>query len=529
MAEVFEAVSVGANGFRRRVALKRMLASASQDPSMHRMFLDEARISSVLHHASIVAVLDYGVVDESPFQVLEFVDGMNAAQARERLAASGRPLTETAALHISRCVAHALAYAHEARDETGPLGIVHRDVKPGNILLSWQGDVKLADFGIALGRERLERTIGGEAKGTLAYMAPEQLGGDKVDGRADVFALGCVLHALLTGRSPMSGVRLTVDLLLGGDVPLDPGLPPDIERLVRAATRPKRAERLASARALAAGLDDLLAVRTGRDPRAELEALLAPLREPAPAKPRLDALLGLELLPEASGGMVRSFTSRRIQPARAPDDATTERDAPRPRGEPKTPTSRRSRGGLPRAALLAAPLVLVTIGAAAWLVVHQHRRALLVPALATSASIAAAPDAATPPPLAAEREPDPSASAPSPSPDVPPALARHARSQPSRSSSGAASSAKSDPPSAPAPGEGTGFVVFRASDPRATRTRIVVDGESRGFAPKMIELPSGNHIVSFTDDAGGSFGQARFSVDQSQSRRAPKTIEVPIR
>src|SRR5262249_25492644 len=202
MAEVLEATAQGERGFQRPVALKRMR------PELGRIhddgFLDEARIASSLHPATTVGVLDYGIADGLPFQVLELVDGLDLQSAL----ALGKPLPPELALHVCTEVAYALSHAHEARGADGqPLGIVHRDVKPANILVSYDGDVKLGDFGIAFARDRLQRTEVGIAKGTREFMSPEQWIAGEVDARSDVFSLGCVLYALVTGASAMGRTR----------------------------------------------------------------------------------------------------------------------------------------------------------------------------------------------------------------------------------------------------------------------------------------------------------------------------------
>src|SRR5262249_12636596 len=160
----------------RRIALKRILPEAAAEEWFLRAFADEARIASQLHHANVVAVLDFGLLDGLPFQALELVEGCDLAEllasARDELPLLG----EDIALFIAIAICRALAYVHSAVDANGAtLGIVHRDVTPSNVLLSWAGDVKLSDFGIAYAVRRIEQTRDGMTKGTLSYMAPEQV------------------------------------------------------------------------------------------------------------------------------------------------------------------------------------------------------------------------------------------------------------------------------------------------------------------------------------------------------------------
>lgn len=281
MAEVYEATAHGAHGFVRRVAVKRMLSESTSDPDGVRLFLDEARIASRLHHASIVAVLDCGVVDDAPFQVLEFVDGWDAAALMRRVKALGRSVPLDVALYITTEVAHALAHAHEATNERGaPLGIVHRDVKPSNVLVSRGGDVKLGDFGIALASERASRTTGFVARGTPAYMPPEQLRGVGVDHRADIFSLGCTLHALVTGASPLTEESARAALLSGARLPLASTLPPGILAIVARAVSVDPHARFPSARAMAHELGSELSRLLRTDPRSRMRQWLDELDAP---------------------------------------------------------------------------------------------------------------------------------------------------------------------------------------------------------------------------------------------------------
>jgi serine/threonine-protein kinase len=282
MAEVFEATAVGERGFERTVALKRML------PEMGRIhddgFLDEARIASHLHHANIVSVLDYGIADGLPFQVLELVDGLDLQTAL----ALGKALPPELALHVCTEVAYALSHAHGAHGPDGqPLGIVHRDVKPANILISYDGDVKLGDFGIAFARDRLQRTEVGVTKGTREFMSPEQWLGGELDARSDVFSLGCVLYALLTGTSPMGRTRAE-EMLEGQELTLDQSLPEDLAPIVARATRRQKKERYATAAELADALGAALQKRVQQSPKALLQKWMRELQPLAPPREAVD-------------------------------------------------------------------------------------------------------------------------------------------------------------------------------------------------------------------------------------------------
>lgn len=252
MAEVFEAVLHGDAGFRRRVAVKRMAADRVGDERLQRMFVDEARLASRLHHPNLVAVIDFGIADGVAFQVLELVDGFDVARLANWGVATNQPMPEAVALGIAAHVAHALHAAHTATGDDGaPLNIVHRDVSPQNVLVSRGGDVKLADFGIALWEQRTEKTLGATARGKPTYMAPEQAMRSAIDGRADVFSLGCTLHALLTGHSPLQDENALVDLLSGVELEPAATLAPAIRELVGRAIRRDRQARFPTAEAFA--------------------------------------------------------------------------------------------------------------------------------------------------------------------------------------------------------------------------------------------------------------------------------------
>lgn len=299
--EILEAVALGAGSFERRVVMKRARPEVrSEDPEFVERFLDEARIASQLHHANVVSVLDFGVGDDgAPFLVMDFVDGLDVGALSKRGLAERRPMTPSIAVHVAREIAHGLAYAHAALGRDGqPLGIVHRDIAPGNVLVSWDGDVLLTDFGIARAHARATRTAVGETKGTLDFMAPEQLAGGHVDQRTDIYALGALLHFLLTGKSPTADLdRLS---RASGARTVDPSLSPPLRSIIERATSPKRSERHADARALAAELwRAWLGLGEESDARSGLIEWLSGLRQEPKRAPRgaLDAMFALESVP----------------------------------------------------------------------------------------------------------------------------------------------------------------------------------------------------------------------------------------
>ena len=206
MAEIFLAKSLGAMGFERLVAIKLIRPHLTEDSDFVKMFLDEARIAMQLHHRNIVQTFDLEKADETFFIAMEYVHGVNVYDLYERIAASGRWIELPLALYMISEACKGLHFAHTRTNGEGDsLGIIHRDISPQNILLSFEGEVKIMDFGIAKAAERLHHTTPGIVKGKYAYMAPEVLRDAPVDARVDVFAAGVVLYELLTGENPFAG------------------------------------------------------------------------------------------------------------------------------------------------------------------------------------------------------------------------------------------------------------------------------------------------------------------------------------
>src|ERR1044071_8276494 len=201
MAEVFRAESAGLEGFKKTVAIKRVLPHLAEKKQFIGMFLDEARLSAALSHSNVVQVFDIGVGDDTYFIVMEYVDGANLKSVIEHRKQLGRPLPIEIACLIALRTCEGLAYAHEVLDALGqPLGIVHRDVSPPNVLITRHGEVKVVDFGLAKANSQLESSQPGIIKGKFSYLSPEAALGEEVDARTDVFAVGIILWELLAGR-----------------------------------------------------------------------------------------------------------------------------------------------------------------------------------------------------------------------------------------------------------------------------------------------------------------------------------------
>jgi serine/threonine protein kinase len=285
MAEIFLAVQRGAEGFERPVVLKRILAALVADPQFRNMMIDEAHVAMGLNHSNIAQVLDLGQAGGRYFLVLEFVDGWDLNLVINRVSASGFAMPHELALYISAEVCRALSYAHAMTREGRPLGIVHRDVTPHNVLVSEQGEVKLTDFGIAKALGRRERTGAGIIKGKLAFMSPEQASGSPLDARSDLFSVGTMLYLMSTGRRPFEApTELEAILRVRQcDFPSPDKIKPDIEpklaAVIMRAMKLAPAERYQSAEEM---LVDIEAVqRTVFQPagQTELKRWLTALRE----------------------------------------------------------------------------------------------------------------------------------------------------------------------------------------------------------------------------------------------------------
>lgn len=256
MASVYRAERDGDQGFRKVVAIKRMHSHYRDDARLEQRFANEARTNARLTHANLVQVLDYGTVPER-YLVMELVEGVTLAQLLTRLGARGERLPVAHTLAIVSQVAAALDYVHRRRGDDGqPLSIVHRDISPQNVLLSWDGDVKVSDFGLAKSADHEMMTTIGTRLGKISYMSPEQLDGIWVDARTDVWAIGVVLWECLTQQRlvPSDLFHAAVQIRKGAFDPpssRNPEVPAAIDAVTLHALRPPADQRLSSAGELA--------------------------------------------------------------------------------------------------------------------------------------------------------------------------------------------------------------------------------------------------------------------------------------
>ncbi len=251
MAELYLAQQTGAAGFSKIVALKRIHPHLSQDETFTGMFLAEARLASDLNHPNLAHVLDFGECEGEHYLTMEYVHGANLLEALNQ---AGTPLPMEAALQVVIDVARGLHELHEHRSTDGrPLGLVHRDVSPSNVLLAYDGSVKLTDFGIAKAMELTSATRTGTFKGKLGHSSPEQARGETIDRRSDVFCLGILLYEVTTGTRAFTGPNEFAVLGRVAAASYDPpeslvaDYPPGLAALVRGALAASPDERPATA------------------------------------------------------------------------------------------------------------------------------------------------------------------------------------------------------------------------------------------------------------------------------------------
>jgi len=282
MAEIWLALQQGMKGFERVVVVKRISEGLSSDPTFVEMFLDEARIAAQLSHPNIVQIYDLGEHESAYYIAMEYLHGEDLASVMRAAIANRSPLSPSFAARIVANAAEGLASAHARVGLDGkPLNVVHRDVSPQNIFITYDGIVKVLDFGVAKARNRASVTSGGQVKGKFSYMSPEQARGGDVDPRTDVWALGVVLFETATqsrlfeGRDDQMQVR---EAVLRGDVPSararNPIIPSELDAIISCALERDLELRTPSAAALQRDLETWLRKRTDAPNTQALSAMM---------------------------------------------------------------------------------------------------------------------------------------------------------------------------------------------------------------------------------------------------------------
>jgi tRNA A-37 threonylcarbamoyl transferase component Bud32 len=540
MAEVYLARQAGAAGFEKLVCLKRILPHLARDKQFVEMFLNEARLAARLDHPNIVSIFDLGEANGNYFIAMEFIDGPSLRAAAKRAQERGERLPIPEIVKIISMAAGGLHHAHDLTDAEGrPLGLVHRDISPDNILVHRNGAAKVVDFGIAKAANSSAFTRTGTLKGKVAYMPPEQLRGDPLDRRTDVFALGVVLYEMLAGKRPWpadSDVSLIGKIMTDDPAPLAtlrPDAPAGLTPILDRALAKDREVRYPSCHDIQVELEALLVSLGQTITAARISDFAKAYAEPIAAPDEVSGAAMQALEAEMNGtGAVRPLAGRRT-PAQPRE----------PRTVALPPPAAPDRRGL--AYGMAAFLSVAAIGGAGGYLVLQRRGGLLpsdpVP-IERAAVVEPPPQPATPEkteeldqapekpkPVEAESAPSPAAenSAPAAAPaaaENAPAPAAAVAQNPSPPSvppqppvvspiaQAAAPSAVPPAETAPAPKvrprRATPQTVAASEGPVVTAkgelvllirpwARVEVDGRDVGVTPlnEPLMLPAGEHTV----------------------------------
>jgi len=264
MAELFLARTVGPEGFEKLVVLKKILPKFAESPKFVRLFLDEARLAAALDHPHIAHVYDLGKLETSYFFTMEYVHGQDLHAVVKRAGRLGKRIPISHAVQLAHAVASALHYAHERRGHDGSLlGIVHRDVSPSNVLIAYDGAIKLVDFGVAKATTSTVKTRTGTLKGKISYMSPEQAKGSPIDRRSDVFALGTVLWEMVTSQrlfkadNDLATIQKIIHSEAEPPTHLRADCPPELETIILKALAVDATERYQTAEDLQLDLEEL--------------------------------------------------------------------------------------------------------------------------------------------------------------------------------------------------------------------------------------------------------------------------------
>lgn len=365
MAEVWRARRSGVEGFQKTVAIKKILSHLTDSPDFVNMFIDEAKLAAQLTHNNIIQIYDLGKVSEDFFIAMEYVDGRDLRTILKKSASLEKPLPMHLGLTIVAALAKALDYAHRKKGFDGrALGLVHRDVSPQNVLISYEGEIKLCDFGIVKAVAKASTTQMGALKGKLQYMSPEQAWGKSVDARSDIFSLGSVLFEVLTGEKLFIGdseigvldavrecrIRSLQDIL--------PDLPTAVDDIVRKALAKDAGDRYQTAGDLDRDIQEVLRELHPSGDAKDLAAYMAALFRPTLEVPKLE--------PMGEGSAVyipppAAATSTAADPTGPVEDSTGTTPPAPPAGtaEATTTAAKPAGGGLNKGVIALVLLILV--------------------------------------------------------------------------------------------------------------------------------------------------------------------------
>lgn len=384
MAEVYRARMLGAEGFAKMVVIKKLLPQFSHEPEIVAQFIGEARLAAMLHHDNIADVYDFGESDAAYYIAMEYLVGRDLHSVQQQVAGTG--LGVAPALYIAAAICAGMEYAHTRSNDQGrPLAIIHRDLSPHNVFITSEGVVKIIDFGVAKAELYDHHTRPGMVKGKISHMSPEQLAGEEIDHRSDIFSIGILLYEMLSGQKLYSGdtatlLRKCLNAEYRDVAELAPDLPPAVVAVVRKALAREREQRYQSCGAMGADLEDCLfaeASRFGRDALRQMMTKLFPEPPGIGGKPLA--------LPSHQAAAARCEQTLAIA---IPRNEGGEGARPSPQGL--------SRGGRGLALALAGCAVLATLVVVLWLSLSGDKAQQAPPAV-TPATVTPSISSAEPP------------------------------------------------------------------------------------------------------------------------------------